>query len=146
MPKTILIADDDANLVEVLAWALRDAGYATRSAATGQEAVEKAQRAPPDLVLLDLMLPGMNGFSVCQALREQAATASIPVIIITGMPGEFPRLTGVELGAVAYVQKPFSVPDLVARIGDCLRRPPSAVGPPACPPGASPPLLRKGPE
>jgi DNA-binding response OmpR family regulator len=121
MPK-ILIVDDDPDMVELLRLALTGAGYSARTAITGKEALQKAQRSPPDLMVLDLLLPGMNGFSVCQQLRRNPATAAMPILMITALPGQFPRLAGLEDGADAYLNKPFRMEDLVCCVGDLLHR------------------------
>ena len=122
----ILIVDDDPDMVELLRLGLADAGYATRTAGTGKEALQKAKRSPPDLVVLDLLLPEMNGFSVCQRLRRNPATAGIPIVMITVLPGQFPRFVGVETGANAYLNKPFRMEELVSCVGDLLRQPRAA--------------------
>ncbi len=123
MPKTILIVDDDPDIVEMLHLALSGAGYATRFAASGTEALSKIQRSRPDLVLLDLILPGANGFSVCETLRRDPATATLPIVMMTALPGEFPRMAGMELGADAYLNKPFRVQELVASLDSLLCQP-----------------------
>jgi DNA-binding response OmpR family regulator len=122
MKPRVLIVDDDPDLVELLRLALADAGYSARTVASGEDALRKALRAPPDLVVLDLLLPGINGFSVCQELRRHPATSAIPILMITALPGQFPRLVGVEAGADAYLNKPFRMEDLVACVGELLRR------------------------
>jgi DNA-binding response OmpR family regulator len=120
MKGNILIVDDDPDMVEMLRLVLTESGYTTRGAVTGNEALRKARRSPPDLVLLDLILPDQNGFYVCTALRLDPATASIPIIMITAMPGEIPRLAGIETGADAYLNKPFPIDGLVALVHDLL--------------------------
>jgi DNA-binding response OmpR family regulator len=122
MPKTVLIVDDDPDMLDLLRLALNEAGYATRTANTGTEALSTAQRSPPDLVLLDVVLPDVNGFTVCENLRHHPATASVPVILLTVVTGEFPRLVGTESGADDYLHKPFQVPDLISRVAGVLRR------------------------
>jgi len=126
MAPRILIVDDDPDAVEMSQLGLNDAGYSTRTAGTGKEALEKAKRSLPDLVVLDLLLPDINGFSVCQQLRQNPATAAIPILMITVLPGEFPRLVGVEAGANAYLNKPFEMEELVSYVGDLLHRPGAA--------------------
>jgi DNA-binding response OmpR family regulator len=118
----ILIVDDDPDMVDLLRLTLTKAGYAARSAATGKEALQKARRSPPDLMVLDLLLPGINGLSVCQQLRRDPATAAMPILMITVLPGQFPRLAGLENGADAYLNKPFEMEELVSCVGDLLRR------------------------
>ena len=120
MKAKILIVDDDLDLVEMLRLVLTESGYATSVAFTGTEALKKARRTPPDLVLLDLILPDLNGFNVCTALRMDPAMATIPIIMMTAMPGEIPRFAGIETGADAYLNKPFPVDGLVALVHDQL--------------------------
>jgi DNA-binding response OmpR family regulator len=120
MPAKILIVDDDPDMVELLRMALTEAGYSACTAATGTEALSEAQRSSPDLVVLDLLLPEMNGFNVCESLRRNPATASVPIIMITVMPGQFPRLAGMEAGVNAYVNKPFQTQELVSCVKGLL--------------------------
>jgi DNA-binding response OmpR family regulator len=122
MPKRILIVDDDPDMVEMLRLALHTEGYAVRTAVNGREALRKALLSPPDLVLLDLIMPGLHGFNVCERLRSNSATASVPIIMLTALPGELPRLAGMEVGADDYIRKPFEMPELISRVGDLLRR------------------------
>jgi DNA-binding response OmpR family regulator len=134
MISRILVVDDDPDMVELVRLALTDAGFSVRTAANGQEALRKARRSPPDLVVLDLLLPGLNGFSVCEQLRLNPATAVVPVLMITVLPGEFPRLVGAEAGANAYLNKPFRMEELVACVGDLVRRPGAGSAALAAPP------------
>lgn len=90
MAKRILIVDDDPDMVEMLWFALHREGYAVRTAVTPREALKKALLFPPDLVLLDLVMPGLSGFNVCERLRSHSATASVPIIMVTALPGELP--------------------------------------------------------
>lgn len=120
MAANILIVEDDLDLVELLSSVLTESGYATRAAVTGTEALKCARRTPPDLVLLDLILPELNGFDVCTALRLDPATATIPIIMMTVVPGEIPRLAGLETGADAYLNKPFLIDELVALVHELL--------------------------
>ena len=96
MKRSILIVDDDPDMVELLCLVLSESGYTARTAATGNEALLKARRTPPDLVLLDLVLPDLNGYYICAALRRDAATASVPIVMMTAVPGEIPRFAGIE--------------------------------------------------
>jgi len=121
MRRYILIVEDDPDMVEMLHLVLSEAGYTTRAATTAREALAQARRTPPDLVLLDLVLPDQNGFYICEALRRDAATAAIPIIMITALPGEFPRFAGIEAGADAYLHKPFPLEGLVGLVNDLLR-------------------------
>ena len=121
VPAKILIVDDDPDMVELLHLALTQAGYSACTAATGPEALAEVQRSLPDLVVLDLLLPGLNGYNVCESLRRNPATASVPIIMITVLPGQFPRLVGAEAGANAFVNKPFHTQELVACVEGLLR-------------------------
>src|SRR5882724_9014925 len=103
MRKKILVVDDDADIVELLSFNLKQAGFAIGTAANGIEALKKVRSMLPDLVLLDLMLPEMDGFAVCEILRRDANTAAIPVIMITALSGELARLSGLDCGASDYV-------------------------------------------
>ena len=120
MRKKILVVDDDADVVELLCFNLKKAGYAIGTAFNGVEALKKARSILPDLILLDLMLPELDGFAVCEILRRDAATASIPVIMLTALSSELGRMAGLESGANEYVPKPFSPKALVARIDQML--------------------------
>jgi DNA-binding response OmpR family regulator len=128
MRKRILIVEDDSDMAELLRVALTRAGHVASVAATGTEALTEARRSPPDLILLDLILPDVNGFSVCETLRRKAATAKVPIIMITALPGELPRLAGVEMGANAYFSKPFEMNELVARVESFFQPPPLCAG------------------
>jgi DNA-binding response OmpR family regulator len=123
MSKTLLIVEDDLDALEMIRLALTGGEYIIRTSVTGTEALTKALISPPDLVLLDLILPELNGFDVCERLRRNPATAFVPIIIVTALPGELPRLAGVEAGADLYIRKPFQIQDLVSRVGELLDRP-----------------------
>ena len=118
----ILIVEDDKDIADLIAHSLQKAGYATETAASGTAVLPKVKAAAPDLILLDLMLPGMDGLLVCQALRGDPATAAIPIIMLTARGDEAERIAGLELGADDYVTKPFSPRELTARVGALLRR------------------------
>ena len=122
MTPRILIVDDDPDMVDLLRLALADTRCSVCTASDGKEALRKALRSPPDLVVLDLLLPGLNGFSVCEQLRLNPATADVPIVMITVLPGEFPRLVGTEAGADAYLNKPFPMEEFVACVGELIRR------------------------
>ncbi len=122
MRKKILVVDDDADIVEMLRFNLKQAGFAIGTAFDGIEAIRKARSITPDLILLDLMLPKLDGLSVCEILRRQVATAAIPVIILTGLSGELGRLAGLESGATDYMTKPFSPRQLVSKVETLLRK------------------------
>ncbi|HEY2435487.1 MAG TPA: response regulator transcription factor [Vicinamibacterales bacterium] len=118
----ILIVEDEKDIADLIAHALGKAGHATEIAATGTTVLPRVKASPPDLILLDLMLPGMDGLLVCQALRHDPATAAIPIIMLTARGEEAERIAGLELGADDYVTKPFSPRELAARIAALLRR------------------------
>jgi len=124
----VLVVDDDATVAEVVSRYLDREGFSVESVGDGAVAVERATADPPDLVVLDLMLPGLDGLEVCRRLRE---LAPIPVIMLTALGEESDRIVGLDLGADDYVTKPFSPRELVARVKSVLRRaqaPLAAVG------------------
>jgi DNA-binding response OmpR family regulator len=118
----ILIVDDEPDAVELLEFNLRKAGYDVATAGDGTKALQKAQRVLPDLVVLDVMLPELDGTEVCKLLRRNPATAGIPVLMLTAKAAEIDRVLGLELGADDYVTKPFSPRELLLRIRNLLRR------------------------
>jgi len=128
MSTRILVVDDEAAVSGLLAYNLRKAHYEVDVAADGRAALQKARAAAPDLILLDLMLPGMDGLDVCRELRK---TSRVPIIMITARDEETDRVVGLELGADDYVCKPFSVRELMARIKAVLRRAQPGEGEPA---------------
>lgn len=113
---TILAVDDETELTELLRYHLTRAGYQVAVAHNGWEAIESVRRGHPDLILLDLMLPDLDGFGVCEILRQDPATATIPVIIISAWASPDTRHLGLELGALDYLVKPFSPHELVERV------------------------------
>ncbi len=123
----IQIIEDDPTQAKVLDLTLRRASYRTNVAFDGQTGLEDVQRLQPALVLLDLMLPGMDGREVCRSLRRDPKTMDIPIIMITALGSEDHRVEGLEIGADDYMVKPFSAPELLARVKAVLRR----VHPPA---------------
>jgi len=118
----ILIVEDEPNILELVAYNLEKEGWSVLKAANGNQGWELIQNEHPDLVLLDLMLPGMDGMEVCRRTRENAATRGIPIIMLTAKSEEVDRVMGLEIGADDYVTKPFSPRELVARIRAVLRR------------------------
>ena len=120
--QTILIIEDERDLAELLAFNLEKEGYRTVIAHDGIEGVETAARVLPDLVLLDLMLPGMLGTEVCKRLKKSAATSGIPVIMLTAKGEEIDKVVGFEVGSDDYVVKPFSTRELLLRVKAVLRR------------------------
>jgi two-component system response regulator VicR len=119
MTQRILIVDDEPAVSDLLAYNLRKAHYEVVSAADGQEALQKAHQTSPDLILLDLMIPEVDGLDVCRELRK---TSDVPIIMITARGEEIDRVVGLELGADDYITKPFSVRELMARVKAVLRR------------------------
>ncbi|MGE0445331.1 MAG: response regulator transcription factor [Vicinamibacterales bacterium] len=135
----ILVAEDDADIADLIALYVRKAGWTPYVVASGDAALAHARSQPVDLVVLDLMLPGLSGLEVCRALRADRATAALPIIMVTARADESDRITGLDLGADDYVAKPFGPNELVARIRALLRRTrPSEAG-------AEPTTLRLGP-
>lgn len=137
MPKRILIVEDNTELLELLRLGLKDAGFTAITASNGTEALKKARGTPPDLIVLDLVLPELDGFAVCEILRKDPATAATPIILLTGLAGEFSRYAGLESGANEHMAKPASTDHLVSRIRFWLEQP-SAAQRPAVPSEAAP--------
>ena len=120
MPKKILLVDDDPTLVEGLSYSLKREGYEVAVAADGLRALECVREEQPDLVILDIMLPQLDGFEVCRILR--AAGSKVPILMLTAKTEEVDKVVGLELGADDYLTKPFGLRELVARIRALLRR------------------------
>jgi DNA-binding response OmpR family regulator len=118
----ILVVDDEPDALEILGFKLREAGYTPIFAKDGTRALAIARTEHPDLIVLDLMLPEVDGLEVCKILRRDASTASIPVIMLTARAAEMDRVLGLELGADDYVTKPFSPRELVIRVRKLLSR------------------------
>ncbi len=129
----ILIVEDDRDIADLIAHYLERAGHRARVASSGGDGLTEARASTPDVIVLDLMLPGLDGLEVCRALRGDARTARIPIIMLTARAEESDRIAGLELGADDYVTKPFSPKELVARINAQVRRDQRTTG-------ASPPL------
>jgi two-component system phosphate regulon response regulator PhoB len=132
MSAKILVVDDEPDIAALVAYHLAREAYRVRTAATGPEAISAMEAEAPDLVVLDLMLPGMSGLAVLKEIRARAELAQIPVILLTALREEQQRIDGLALGADDYVAKPFSPRELVLRVGAVLRRvrqtPPSGTG------------------
>ena len=119
MERTVVIVEDDPGIADLLDLSLRDAGFRVLQAASGERGLELIQQHRPALVLLDIGLPGIDGFEVCRRVR---ATSNVPVLFLTARDGEIDRISGLELGADDYVTKPFSPREIVARVKAILRR------------------------
>jgi len=119
---TILLIDDEKDLVELVRYNLEKEGFDVIAAADGPSGLEIALRHRPDAVLLDWMMPGMDGLEICRRIREDARTARIPILMLTAKASEPDRVVGLEIGADDYVTKPFSPRELVARVKALLRR------------------------
>jgi phosphate regulon transcriptional regulator PhoB len=119
---SILVVDDEEDVLELLRYNLEKDGYKVYTATSGEEALEKAIGKLPDLVALDVMLPGIDGLEVCKKLKNDAKTSYIPIIMLTARGEESDIVTGLEIGADDYVTKPFSPKELIARIKAILRR------------------------
>jgi two-component system OmpR family response regulator len=133
MADKILVVEDDANLLETLKYNLRKEGYNVAAASDGEQAIASARREKPDLIVLDIMLPKMNGFEVCRILRSEMTA---PILMLTARAEETDKIVGLEIGADDYMTKPFSLRELLARVRAMLRRTKMAETPP--PAGTSP--------
>ena len=120
--RKILVVDDEAVLVETIAYNLEQAGYQVVTAADGVSALEAARSEHPDLIILDIMLPGMDGLELCRQLRREDATARVPIIMLTAKTEEIDKVVGLEVGADDYVTKPFGRRELLARVRALIRR------------------------
>ncbi|MFZ5975496.1 MAG: response regulator transcription factor [Bacillota bacterium] len=120
--QTILVVDDEDNIRELIAYNLKAEGFVVEEAASGEQALEYCKARKPALVLLDIMLPGMDGLEVCKRLKRDAATSTIPIIMITAKSEEVDKVLGLELGADDYITKPFGVREMLARIKALIRR------------------------
>jgi two-component system phosphate regulon response regulator PhoB len=122
MAERILVVDDEADLVELVEYNLRQAGYQVTTAGTGAAAFAEIRRSRPDLIVLDLMLPDMQGTEICKRLRRDPETENVPIVMLTARSAEIDRVVGFELGADDYITKPFSPREMVLRVGAVLRR------------------------
>ncbi len=119
MAEKILVVDDEVSLQETVAYSLKKEGYTVEIAGDGNKGLELARTSKPDLIILDVMLPGMDGFEVCRTLRHET---NIPVLMLTARDDEIDRVVGLEVGADDYLAKPFSMRELIARVKALLRR------------------------
>jgi DNA-binding response OmpR family regulator len=126
MPNTILVVDDEKNIVQLARLYLGNEGFNVEEAYDGKQALEKARTVNPDLVVLDVMMPEMDGLTVCKELRK---TSSVPVIILTARGDDVDKIVGLEIGADDYVTKPFNPRELVARVKAVLRRTQGSMSP-----------------
>ncbi len=122
MKTKILVVDDEPDALELIEVNLKGAGFDVLSAANGRQALEKARATQPALVLLDVMLPEVDGWEVCKSLRRDPKTAALPIIMLTARAAEIDRIVGLELGADDYITKPFSPRELILRIKNLLKR------------------------
>ena len=122
MPSRVLIVEDEPDIRALLAFHLEREGFQVARSSSGADAIRQVRASPPDLVLLDLMLPEIDGLDVCRRLRQDPATASLPIVMITAKGEEVDRVLGLELGADDYIVKPFSPKEMVARVRAVLRR------------------------
>ncbi|WP_042427586.1 response regulator transcription factor [Streptacidiphilus anmyonensis] len=129
VPRRILVVDDDPTVAEVVSGYLQRAGYAVDRAVDGRAALDRAAALRPDLVVLDLMLPEIDGLEVCRRLRAEPLSHAVPIVMLTAKGDEHDRILGLELGADDYVTKPFSPRELVLRIQSVLRRSAGAAAP-----------------
>ena len=118
----VLVVEDEADVAEMIRYNLGREGYEVRLAATGTDALRQVKEVRPDLILLDIMVPHLNGWEICRRLRQDRETQAIPVIMVTGRVEEGDKVLGFEMGADDYVTKPFSPRELVARVTGVLRR------------------------
>jgi len=119
---TVLVIDDEKDLIELITYNLGKEGYDVIAASDGQEGLDVVKRHRPDLVVLDLMMPGLDGLQVCQRLRSDSRTMGVPIIMLTAKATEADRVVGLEFGADDYITKPFSPREVVARVKAVLRR------------------------
>jgi phosphate regulon transcriptional regulator PhoB len=122
MKEKILIVEDEKDIVKMLDYNLEKEGFRIFSAYNGEDALKMAKKEKPDIIILDLMLPGIDGLEVCKTLKKEEAASSIPIIMLTAKAQEADKIVGLELGADDYVTKPFSPRELIARIKAVLRR------------------------
>ena len=122
MSTRVLVVEDDPDIAELVARYLEKAGYTTARVSSGRDALDAVRAKPPDLIVLDVMLPHVDGLEVCRLLRANDHTAGIPIIMLTARADESERIVGLEMGADDYLAKPFSPNELVARVRALLRR------------------------
>ncbi len=136
MARTVLVIDDEPELVKLLDYNLTKAGYLVLSARDGESGLAAARKHAPDMLILDVMMPGLDGWEVCKRLRQDPSTSALPILMLTAKADEGDRVLGLELGADDYVAKPFGVRELLARVKALLRRSEAA--------SASPEVIKTG--
>jgi len=135
MPNKILIVDDNIELLAVLRLGFSKTGFVVRTATKGTEAIKKARSFEPNLILLDLIMPELDGFAVCETLKKHPATSHIPIVVLTGLSSQLSRFAGLESGADEYLTKPFNFGEILERVNEVLERraplppPPSELAP-----------------
>jgi two-component system phosphate regulon response regulator PhoB len=122
MTNRVLVVDDEADIAELLTYNFQEAGYEVLAATDGMAAVSAAQRWLPEAIVLDLNLPGLDGFAVCEMLRVLPSTRDIPILMLTAFASEESRAVGLKLGANEYLTKPFSPRDVVTRVRELMRQ------------------------
>jgi len=122
MAKKVLIVDDEKDIVELITYNLSKEGFVTDSASDGEKALTKIKKSSYDLLILDLMLPGLHGMELCRILKNDPNTSSLPIIMLTAKGEEIDKVLGLEMGADDYITKPFSPRELIARVKAVLRR------------------------
>lgn len=120
MRKRILVVEDDPDYNQLLCFNLKKAGYLVGTAADGIEALRKVRSLRPDLILLDLMLPELDGYAVCEVLRRDDNFRNVPIIMVTALSGSLAKMAGLESGADRFIVKPVRIRDLISAVADCL--------------------------
>jgi DNA-binding response OmpR family regulator len=120
MRRKILVVEDDPDQLDAICWNLKNAGFAVGTASNGVDALIKTRSVLPDLIMLDLMLPQLNGLDICKTLRENPTTASIPVIMLTGLHSHLARLAGFEAGINVFLTKPYHPEELISKVEELL--------------------------
>jgi DNA-binding response OmpR family regulator len=131
MSAHVLLVDDEPDFLDLMAHGLRANGFECSTAGTGMEALARARQLKPDAVVLDIMLPDLDGFTICEMLRRHSATARIPVVMLTCLGGAMSRLNGLAAGADDYLTKPFKMPELVSHLHTAIEQRRQTVGVPA---------------
>ncbi len=131
MGRHVLVVDDEPDFAELMEHVLQANGFECSIAGSGLEALDKARKLKPDAVILDIMLPDLDGFTVCEMLRRHPGTSNLPILMLTCLGGAMCRLNGLSAGADDYLTKPFKVPDLISHIQSAIRHPTGTTARPA---------------